>query len=140
MASAWGLSWGKSWGNSWGPLDDSYLKFPEVTPGTEYYDRMLEARTRWIQSERRRLGLLPPEKREVFLRKVEKQSIQLVPEELELYWTQQEYTAQLLARALEMRLGYETILRLDLLQQQLLEKQILEERDIMFLLAVLSEL
>lgn len=140
MASAWGLAWGKSWGKSWGKLDDSYLQFPVPTGGSDYYERLLEARTRWIRSERRRLGLLPPEARETFLAKVDKQSLQLAPAEVKAYTQKQDWTAQLLARALEMQLSYQALLRLDLLQQRLLEQQLIEERDIMFLLAVLSEL
>jgi len=140
MSSAWGQAWGKSCVNSWGRLDESYLQFPEVTAGVDVFERVLEARTRWIKSERRRLGLLPPEGRETFLRKVEKQSIQLTPTEWKNVWDQQEQVANLLAKTLEQRLSYEVLLRLDQLQAELLARQILEERDIMFLIAVLSEL
>lgn len=139
MASAWGLSWGKAWGNAWGRLDTSYLTFPEPTGGVDQYDAMLTARTRWIKAERRRLGLLPPEQRETFLQKVEKQSVTLTPAEWNLYG-QLEQATRLLNQALELRADYEALLRFDLIQHQLLESQIIEERDIMFLLAVLSEL
>jgi hypothetical protein len=140
MASAWGLAWGKSWGNSWGKLDDSYIAFPEPTGGADYYDRMLEARVRWIQSERKRLGLLPKEKRDVFLRKADKQEIHLIPEEYAVYTEHTQFLQEQVDRALQQQVSAEVLRRLDLLQQAILKQILIEERDIMFLLAVLSEL